>query len=367
MIMKTRNIILTSLAMILMFGLVGSSYAMGGNGMGNGKGSGQWGGNGGAGQQMQKSDHNPADMLVGVPLQDLSEDEKNDLLYSYSEETLAHDMYMYFYELYGQQTFLNIANSESEHQAAVKALLDRYGLETPTDYGELSDEFEALKAEGEQGLKEALEVGVKIEILDIEDIAETILSTDNDDMKIIFTNIGGASYNHLRGFVKALNNNGFETELDYEMYVTDEEIASMEMIKDKMAEKVISEGGTLPEQASPEAIAERCANKQSGQGQGNSAGKGMGNGQGNENGAYYNANINKYVTSNVVAAKNRYKNAVESKYTAPIANLSDETLEILLERIDVMIEEINADEVNERTTALLLLLREITATELSNR
>lgn len=41
MIMKTRNIILTSLAMILMFGLVGSSYAMGGNGMGNGKGSGQ--------------------------------------------------------------------------------------------------------------------------------------------------------------------------------------------------------------------------------------------------------------------------------------------------------------------------------------
>lgn len=139
---------------------------------------------------MQKSDHNPADMLVGVPLQDLSEDEKNDLLYSYSEETLAYDMYMYFYELYGQQTFLNIANSESEHQAAVKALLDRYGLETPTDYGELSDEFEALKAEGEQGLKQALEVGVKIEMLDIEDIADTILSTDNDDMKIIFTNIG---------------------------------------------------------------------------------------------------------------------------------------------------------------------------------
>jgi hypothetical protein len=32
-------------------------------------------------------------------------------------------------------------------------------------------------------------VGVKIEILDIDDITKTIKSTDNDDIKIVFTNI----------------------------------------------------------------------------------------------------------------------------------------------------------------------------------
>lgn len=124
------------------------------------------------------------------------------LTYSYSEELLAHDMYQYFYSLYGVQTFSNIAASESEHQVAVKALLDKYGLPTPTTYGELTDEFAALKAEGSKGLKEALEVGVKIEMLDIDDIAKSLQSTDNDDIKVMYANIGGASFNHLRGFVQ---------------------------------------------------------------------------------------------------------------------------------------------------------------------
>jgi hypothetical protein len=140
-------------------------------------------------ESMQKSSHNPADMIADIAMSDLSETEKNNLIYSYAEETLAHDMYMYFYELYGTQTFLNIANSEAEHQAAVKALLDRYGLETPNDYGELNDEFAELKAKGELSLKDALEVGVSIEILDIEDIAQTIIETDNDDIKAVFVNI----------------------------------------------------------------------------------------------------------------------------------------------------------------------------------
>lgn len=35
-------------------------------------------------------------------------------------------------------------------------------------------------------------------MLDIEDIAKAIKTSDNDDLKLIFTNIGGASYNHLR-------------------------------------------------------------------------------------------------------------------------------------------------------------------------
>ncbi|USN59292.1 MAG: DUF2202 domain-containing protein [Candidatus Peribacteria bacterium] len=204
-------------------------------------------------------------MLVGVPLQDLSEAEKEMLYYGYSEELLAHDMYLYFYELYGTPTFKNIADSEQEHMTAVKTLLDRYELDIPTDYGELTDEFAALKAEGEESLLKALEVGVKIELLDIEDIAQTIRTTDNDDFRIIFTNIGGASYNHLRGFLTAINNAGLETEIDYSDYITDEEVATKGgSLKSKMAEKLEAEGMVLPEKASTTYIQENCANEESG-------------------------------------------------------------------------------------------------------
>jgi hypothetical protein len=128
----------------------------------------------------------------------LSDAEKQELYYGYSEEKLAHDLYTYFYSLYGTQTFQNIANSESQHMTAVKTLLDRYSLATPTDYGTLQSTFDSLRVEGEKSLQSALEVGLKVEMLDIEDIKDTIKTTDNDDLKIVFTNIGGASYNHMR-------------------------------------------------------------------------------------------------------------------------------------------------------------------------
>ena len=73
---------------------------------------------------------------------------------------------------------------------AVEVLLDRYELDAPTGYGDLQSTYDTLIAEGKLGLKEALEVGLQIEILDIEDIDDAILNTDNDDFKIVFTNIG---------------------------------------------------------------------------------------------------------------------------------------------------------------------------------
>jgi len=37
-------------------------------------------------------------------------------------------------------------------------------------------------------------------------------------------NIGGASYNHMRGFVNGLANNGYTTDIDYSDYLTSEDI-----------------------------------------------------------------------------------------------------------------------------------------------
>ena len=85
--------------------------------------------------------------LSGITLSPLSEQEKLDLAYQYSEELVARDAYTYFYSLYGVDVFKNIADSEAAHMASVKTLLDRYGLPTPITYGELQDEFDTLKAE----------------------------------------------------------------------------------------------------------------------------------------------------------------------------------------------------------------------------
>lgn len=132
----------------------------------------------------------PADRISNVAASPLSEDEKRLISYQYSEEMLARDAYAHFFALYGDRTFQNIAESEQKHMDAVKTLLDRYSLPVPTGYGELQSTFDTLKTEGEKGKKEALEVGLKIETLDIEDMVKAVKATDNDDLKIVFANIG---------------------------------------------------------------------------------------------------------------------------------------------------------------------------------
>ncbi|MDD5213014.1 MAG: DUF2202 domain-containing protein [Candidatus Gracilibacteria bacterium] len=237
---NTRKILAAIVASAIILSGTVSTYAMGnGNGQGMGKG-----------QHMQEGDkgENPANMLTGVATGTLSDVEKQELYYGYSEEKVAHDLYAYFYSLYGTQTFQNIANSESQHMAAVKTLLDRYSLETPKDYGTLQSTFDSLKAEGEKSLQSALEVGLKVEMLDIDDITKTIKSTDNNDFKIVFTNIGGASYNHMRGFLKALNNNGLTTSIDYSSYLSQDELNTKGSLKNKLSEKLVSEGVSLPSQ-----------------------------------------------------------------------------------------------------------------------
>lgn len=302
--MKKTNILLAVATITSLVIWLNYSYAMNWNGMWNGKGMWNWQWQHSGSMSSLKQSHNPSDLLVWVETQELSEAEKEMLYYGYSEESLAHDMYMYFYELYGVQTFKNIADSESEHKTAVKSLLDRYGLEVPTWYGDLTDEFESLKKEGSTSLLKALEVWVKIEMLDIEDIAETIRTTDNSDFKIIFTNIGWSSYNHLRWFLSAINNNGLTTTIDYSDYLTSDEInTKWGTLKYKMAEKLESEWVTLPTQANSNSIKENCAKEET--------------------------------------LKNKYKNTIETKYSKTISKMTINQSNELILKIDSLISDIN--------------------------
>lgn len=293
--------------------------------------------------------HSPADLLKWVALQDLSDEEKEMLYYGYSEELLAHDMYMHFYDLYGVETFKNIANSEYQHMNAVKTLLERYDLEIPSDYGELSDEFDVLKAEGEEGLQKALEVWVKIEILDIDDIADTIKTSDNDDFKIIFTNIWWASFNHLRGFLNWLKNNGLSTDIDYSNYLSEDEVnTKWGALKTKMAEKVQAEWVDLPKQASPEYIKETCDKEETNKNKWQNRSSEVNKGKQWEKKSNYNSSI-----------KDEYK----KKYSTVVSQMSDEKLETLLEKIDILLEKINTWNYSENTkskyNSILFALKEL--------
>lgn len=366
--MKKTNILLAVATITSLVIWLNYSYAMNWSGMWNGKGMWNWQWQHSGSMSSWKQSHNPSDLLVWVETQELSDAEKEMLYYGYSEESLAHDMYMYFYELYGVQTFKNIADSEAEHKTAVKSLLDRYGLEVPTWYGELTDEFELLKQEGSTSLLKALEVWVKIEMLDIEDIAETIRTTDNSDFKIIFTNIGWASYNHLRWFLSAINNNGLTTTIDYSEYLTSDEVnTKWGTLKYKMAEKLESEWVTLPTQANSNSIKENCAkeeaNKNQWQAQWQSKWQGM------WNSSNVNKGQNSWVNSNFNSLKNKYKNTIETKYSKTLSKMDNTELNNLVSKIDLLSKEIQTKNYTTSTkqnyNAILSVLRDLAIVKIS--
>lgn len=180
--------------------------------------------------------------LDEIPKSDLTNDEENLILDQYREEKVAYDLYNYFYELYGNRTFSMIANSEKQHMQAVKSLINRYSLVIPTDYWKLEDTYNTLKSEWEKSEKDALNVWVKVEMLDIEDMVNAIKNTDNDDLKQVFLKIGWASYNHLRAFAR-----NTDTTLDFSKYLSEDELNTRWSLSYKLADMLESEWVSLPE------------------------------------------------------------------------------------------------------------------------
>lgn len=194
--------------------------------------------------------HNPTLDLTTIPVATLSEAEKTALIYQYREEMVARDLYSYFATVYPDAVFSNISKSEQQHMDAVRVLLDRYSLPLPTGYANFQSTFDTLKAEGNSSRQAALEVGLKIEMLDIEDNLKTIKMTDNEDIQLVFTNIGGASYNHLRGFSKALNTNGYQTSVDISKYLSANEVNSRGSLQNKLIETLKDQGMVVPSKSS---------------------------------------------------------------------------------------------------------------------
>ncbi len=163
------------------------------------------------------------------PTQELSSEEEAGLLQMRQEEKLARDVYLALYETWGTKVFANIAASEVRHMAAVKWLLDKYGLGDPVGEdgpGVFSDPYfqglyDELVAAGSISVVEALRVGATIEDLDIYDLLECLLETDNDDITRVYLHLVRGSRNHLRAFVGFLEFLGESYEAQY---LTQEEV-----------------------------------------------------------------------------------------------------------------------------------------------
>ena len=153
------------------------------------------------------------EQLDSIPVSTLTDSEVAGLLQMREEEKLAHDVYATLGEQWGLQIFDNIASSESTHTAAVKTLLDRYGLDDPSAgmaLGEFTDPamqslYDTLVEQGSESLVAALTVGATIEDLDLADLQA--LSTDSADIALVYANLAKGSRNHLRAFTRQLTSN----------------------------------------------------------------------------------------------------------------------------------------------------------------
>ena len=154
--------------------------------------------------------------IDAYPVYDLSQDEIDGLILMREEEKLARDVYMYFADKYSLRIFSNIAQSEARHMAAMKTLLDKYGIEDPikddargvfTD-PHMADLYAQLTAKGDASLLDALLVGATIEDLDIKDLMDLSANLDKDDILFVYGNLTKGSRNHLRAFNGQIVANG---------------------------------------------------------------------------------------------------------------------------------------------------------------
>ncbi|MEA3354655.1 MAG: DUF2202 domain-containing protein [Campylobacterota bacterium] len=148
-------------------------------------------------------------MLESFPSAELSQEQKDGLVFMYQEEQLARDIYLEMYEMWGLRVFSNIARAEQTHMDSVRAILEKYELDIPNlsdtsgvyELEELQELYDELIIMGSVSSNEALKVGVLVEETDIADLIERLKDAP-DDIKTVYQSLLNGSYNHLNAFNK---------------------------------------------------------------------------------------------------------------------------------------------------------------------
>jgi hypothetical protein len=161
----------------------------------------------------------------------LTEDQKYSLAYMWHEEKLAKEIYLELNKLHPAQQLENIAtNSEVKHIATVQEVVAHYDINITNlaDYEvsysqaeldsmpvgvfavpKIQDLYNTLYDIGSASKQAALEVGCMVEVVDITDLDE-FLVTAGDNQYIIdaFTFLRDGSYTHYWAFDSGLKNMG---------------------------------------------------------------------------------------------------------------------------------------------------------------
>jgi hypothetical protein len=144
------------------------------------------------------------------------------LQYMREEEKLAHDVYVYLYDLWNVPIFNNISKAETVHTNAIKGLLTYFDIEDPALPGEgefsnpeLQDLYNTLIETGSGSLVDALTVGATIEEVDIIDLDNAMDSCDVDTIDVVYNRLRTGSTHHLKAFVAWLSNQGVDYQPQY--------------------------------------------------------------------------------------------------------------------------------------------------------
>lgn len=147
------------------------------------------------------------DYIFNLPMEELNEHELHSLMQMREEEKLAHDVYLALYDKWHINIFNNIAKSEQTHTDMVAQMMEKYSLEDPfiDELGVFADSaiqelYYTLVEIGSESLAQGLFIGCTIEDLDIYDLQEFLLDTDNQDIRMVYQNLMKGSRNHARSF-----------------------------------------------------------------------------------------------------------------------------------------------------------------------
>ncbi|MEZ5351412.1 MAG: DUF2202 domain-containing protein [Bryobacteraceae bacterium] len=153
----------------------------------------------------------PGGPRAPLPQPPPSAEEIQTLTFMREEEKMARDVYQFLYERWGASIFDRIADSEEQHFASIGRLLVRYGIADPAaatagvfSNSRISALYGELTSKGALSLKDALEVGVKIEQVDIADLEDAIQQAVKFDIKRVYSNLMEASFQHLEAFEATL-------------------------------------------------------------------------------------------------------------------------------------------------------------------
>jgi hypothetical protein len=125
-------------------------------------------------------------------------------------EKLAHDLYAAFAARHDAVVLDHMTVAEDRHLAAVRTLLQRYGVSDPTagrPAGTFSDKavqdaYDALLERGGSSLAAALTVGQQVERDDIVKLTAALDGLSAPDVTQVYTGLLAASERHLAAFTR---------------------------------------------------------------------------------------------------------------------------------------------------------------------